>query len=151
MSRVYLASRVSNKSAKSASMTVPIVSVFILGLVNMTRVEQRERRNSAFFSSISDTLSSTATILVELLVCENNAFSKRLRFRTLPIHPTSKPEPSGGLATALWASVISAPHTVLAGVSEPSGGGLVRGAASRWCFHLLGASPYDPYRIRSLC
>ena len=67
------------------------------------------------------------------------------RFRTLPIHPISKPEQSGGSATALWASVVSHPHTVRSQLSEPSGGGPVRGAASRWCCHLLGTSSHDPY------
>ena len=86
--------------------------------------------NSAFFTSISDTLSSTATILVELLVCQNNAFSKRLRFRTLPIHPTSKPERHGAAATALSASAVSHLHTVLTRLSSASVGQLVLGAAS---------------------
>ena len=77
--------------------------------------------------------------------CQNKARSTRLRFRTLPLCPTSKPEPPGGTATYLWASAASDPHTVRAGLSEPSGGGLVRGAGSRWCCHLLGTSSHDPY------
>ena len=77
--------------------------------------------------------------------CQNKARSTRLRFRTLPIHPTSKPERPGVTATDLWASAASDPHTVRSRLSEPSGGGLVRGAGSRWCCHLLGTSSYDPY------
>ena len=77
--------------------------------------------------------------------CQNKARSTRLRFRTLPIHPTSKPERPGVTATDLWASVASDPHTVRSRLSEPSGGGLVCSAASRWCCHLLGTSSYDPY------
>ena len=77
--------------------------------------------------------------------CQNKARSTRLRFRTLPIHPTSKPERPGVMATDPWASVASDPHTVRSRLSEPSGGGLVRGAASRWCCHLLGTSSQDPY------
>ena len=43
-------------------------------------------------------------------ICQNNAFSKRLRFRTLPIHPTSKPERHGAAAIALSASAASDLH-----------------------------------------
>ena len=36
-------------------------------------------------------------------------------------------------------------HAKAQWLSEPSGGGLVCSAASRWCCHLLGTSLHDPY------
>ena len=97
------------------------------------------------YALVYHTLSGAARNMLGGVVCQNKARSTRLRFRTLPMHPTSQLKRPGGVATVLWASAVSHPHTVLSRLSEPSGGGLVRGAASRWCCHLLGTSSYDPY------
>ena len=97
------------------------------------------------YALVYHTLSGAARNMLGGVVCQNKARSTRLRFRTLPMHPTSQLKRPGGVATALWASAVSHPHTVLSRLSEPSGGGLVCGAGSRWCCHLLGTSSYDPY------
>ena len=97
------------------------------------------------YALVYHTLSGAARNMLGGVVCQNKARSTRLRFRTLPMHPNSQLKRPGGVATALWASAVSHPHTVLSRLSEPSGGGLVRGAGSRWCFHLLGTSSQDPY------
>ena len=97
------------------------------------------------YAMVYHTLSGAARNMLGGVVCQNKARSTRLRFRTLPMHPTSQLKRPGGVATVLWASAVSHPHTVLSRLSEPSGGGLVRGAGSRWCCHLLGTSSYDPY------
>ena len=123
-------------------MTMPTVPVTFSSESSMNRCYM-------LYALVYHTLSGAARNMLGGVVCQNKARSTRLRFRTLPMHPTSQLKRPGGVATVLWASAVSHPHTVLSRLSEPSGGGLVRGCRVEMV--LPPSRDLSARHIRSLC